>query len=101
MILVSLSRDRLSIAGHAGMAPKGEDIVCAAVSALGQALIVGLRDILGIPVAVRTLEPGSLTAEWASRDVGPEADAVIRTIRRSLEEIAKKHAAFLTIEPEK
>ncbi|MDH7577206.1 MAG: ribosomal-processing cysteine protease Prp [Bacillota bacterium] len=34
------------VRGHAGYAPKGEDIICAGVSALVQAAVLGLRHFL-------------------------------------------------------
>src|SRR5690625_4590181 len=38
--------------GHAEYAPKGEDIVCAAVSALTQTALLGLQHHIGIAVEV-------------------------------------------------
>lgn len=39
-------------AGHAGFAPHGEDIVCAAVSVLAQATVLGLSERLGLAIEV-------------------------------------------------
>ena len=39
MIRVRFEENRLTVCGHAGYAARGEDIVCAAVSALVYALI--------------------------------------------------------------
>lgn len=44
MIEVTFSYHRVTVQGHAGYAPKGEDIVCAAVSALTYALIGALEE---------------------------------------------------------
>ena len=44
MIHVLAEKDRLTLRGHAGYAPCGEDIVCAAVSALMLALAENLQD---------------------------------------------------------
>jgi len=35
-----------TINGHAGFAPKGEDIVCAAISALAQTAVLALQELL-------------------------------------------------------
>lgn len=43
MIRAVFGRDRVTVMGHAGYAPKGQDIVCAAASALVFALIGSLR----------------------------------------------------------
>lgn len=45
MIAVSVRQDGIKISGHAGYAPQGQDIVCAAVSALTQTLIKSIRDL--------------------------------------------------------
>lgn len=37
-----------TITGHAHRGPHGQDIVCAAVSALAQATVIGLTDVVGV-----------------------------------------------------
>lgn len=44
MIQVTFSCQRVTVQGHADYAPRGEDIVCAAVSALVYALIGALEE---------------------------------------------------------
>ncbi|MFO7245429.1 MAG: ribosomal-processing cysteine protease Prp [Thermaerobacter sp.] len=39
-----------SLSGHAGFAERGRDVVCAAVSALAQAALIGLEEVLRIDV---------------------------------------------------
>ena len=48
MIRVSVSLESIRVSGHANTAPKGSDIVCAAVSALTLTLIQGLKAIAEI-----------------------------------------------------
>lgn len=43
MICINISPCRLTVKGHSGYADHGNDIVCAGVSALTQAAILGLR----------------------------------------------------------
>ena len=50
MIRVRFEENRLTVCGHAGYAARGEDIVCAAVSALVYALI---GDLAGVCDALR------------------------------------------------
>lgn len=45
MIDISIRRDGITISGHAGYAPAGQDIVCAGVSALTQTLIKSIEDL--------------------------------------------------------
>ena len=60
MIRAVFGRDRVTVMGHAGYAPKGQDIVCAAASALVFALIGSLRQEENLrEVGIR---PGYVTA---------------------------------------
>lgn len=45
MIEVIVHQDGIKISGHAGYAPQGQDIVCAAVSAITQTLIKSIEDL--------------------------------------------------------
>ena len=47
MIRVTAEPERLTVQGHAGFAPRGQDIVCAAASALMLALCERLQDTRG------------------------------------------------------
>lgn len=38
--------------GHTGYAEQGSDIVCAAVSALTQGAVIGLKEVIGLDVAL-------------------------------------------------
>ncbi|MDD3338440.1 MAG: ribosomal-processing cysteine protease Prp [Lachnospiraceae bacterium] len=45
MIEVSVRKDGITISGHSGYAPPGQDIVCAGVSTLAQTLISSIEDL--------------------------------------------------------
>lgn len=45
MIEVSVRKDGITVSGHAGYAPAGQDIVCAGVTALTQTLIKSIEDL--------------------------------------------------------
>lgn len=75
MIKVIFRRDSrghiegFTVEGHAAFAPEGEDIVCAAVSALTQAAILGIEEIVGVKPSVKKADgylqcrlPGGLVA---------------------------------------
>ncbi|MBT9258642.1 MAG: ribosomal-processing cysteine protease Prp [Clostridiales bacterium] len=61
MIRVLIERDevgrvaRMTVEGHAGMAPKGADVVCAAASAIAQTAVLGVEG-QGIPAQVEKRE---------------------------------------------
>lgn len=63
MITVLVAKDRIHLSGHANTAPRGSDIVCAAVSALTFTLIRGLKEIacMGIQESV---EGGNICIRW-------------------------------------
>ncbi|MDD3503886.1 MAG: ribosomal-processing cysteine protease Prp [Eubacteriales bacterium] len=45
MIEISIRKDGITVSGHANYAPRGQDIVCAAVSTLAIALINSIKDL--------------------------------------------------------
>lgn len=45
MIEVTVRSDRITVTGHAGYAPTGQDIVCAGISTLTQSLIKSIEDL--------------------------------------------------------
>lgn len=45
MIDITVRKDRLTVSGHAGYAASGEDIICAAVTALSITLFKSVRDL--------------------------------------------------------
>lgn len=65
MIRAVFGRDRVTVMGHAGYAPKGQDIVCAAASALVFALIGSLRQEENLREVV--IRPGYVTAAAKGR----------------------------------
>ena len=85
------SRQRLSsfyATGHAGWAESGEDIVCAAVSAVLQAAWLGLAEVRRIDV-VGNRSGSRLDLSWptnARDDVG--AQAIVATAVLSVERLA-------------
>lgn len=98
MVSVSFGRGCFRVEGHAEVAPRGEDPLCAAVSALAQALLFGLIEVARVPVEVRRIEAGRLDASWREAALTSEARSIIATIEGSLREIAARNAAHLRVE---
>jgi len=67
MIRVTITRDdggriaAFRVAGHAGYAPRGQDIVCAAVSGIVFGMISAVERVLGVVLDVETPARGDLT----------------------------------------
>ena len=51
MITIEIGLDKLEVRGHAGYAKKGNDIVCAAISALSLGLVHSLEALTGDKVS--------------------------------------------------
>jgi uncharacterized protein len=88
------SRNRLSsifAAGHAEQGEPGEDIACAAVSALLQAAWVGLTDVAHVDVAGRR-NSGDMVMRWPenARD-RDDVNAIVATAELAIEQIAKQY----------
>jgi uncharacterized protein len=76
--------------GHTGYAPSGEDIVCAAVSALTQTALLGLGEVLKVPVEwSMDEEKGALRASVHESTDGTEL--LLRTLEAGLKNIAKQY----------
>ena len=84
-----------SINGHAGSAPYGQDLVCAAVSALAQTTILGLTTHLKRDVSY-VVEEGRLSVQL-NTSPDKQTDAVLETMILGLLEIEKLHSDYITI----
>ncbi len=88
------SRERLSsilAAGHAEQGEPGEDIACAAVSALLQAAWAGLAEVAGVRVDGHR-RSGDLVMRWPE-DVRGRADvhAIVATTELAVAQIARQY----------
>lgn len=96
MIRVRLSRDgkafKLDVTGHAGSAPKGEDLVCAGVSALCETLHMGLGRY--DPQGDRELGEGTFRYRG---EPGDEAQALLETFLMGFRDLAGSHPQFIKV----
>lgn len=78
--------------GHAGYGEYGEDIVCAAVSAITQTTVIGLMNHLELPVAVKQAS-GLLECTLAedSPGKGEQAQALFETMVLGLSEVERQY----------
>ena len=86
--------------GHADYAEAGEDIVCAAVSALTQGTLNGLLNVLKAPVDYRIDEKdGILTASLGEVPEGKRAGAqlLLETLVSALQMIEADYARFVRV----
>ena len=83
MIRVTFTENRVTLQGHANYAPKGEDVVCAAVSALVYALIGTLEEMNNVRELV--IRPGYATV------AAHEKTTAFDMVQRGLAQIASKY----------
>ncbi|GFN22573.1 ribosomal-processing cysteine protease Prp [Moorellaceae bacterium AZ2] len=106
MVRVTLWRDEggravgFLVSGHAGYRPRGRDIVCAAVSALTQAAVMGLEEYLTVAPEVQkgegTLQcllPGDLPVREREK-----AEVILGTMELGLRAIARSYRRFVQVE---
>jgi uncharacterized protein len=103
MLEVTFYRDsqnrlsRIHAHGHAGAADRGEDIVCAAASAVLQAARLGLEEHARVALDAHQV-PGSFRIEWpeAARD-GEGVRAIVATAELAVEEISRQYPSHVRI----
>ncbi|MDO4357064.1 MAG: ribosomal-processing cysteine protease Prp [Clostridia bacterium] len=87
--------------GHAGYADAGEDIVCAAISALTQATEYGLTEVVRVPVERRLNEKRADYAVELSDSADPaarrQAQILLKTLSGSLQAIANDYPRHIRI----
>ncbi len=86
--------------GHSGYAKKGEDVVCAAVSTLMHALLLGLKEVVEAKDVVFDIQD-DVPLFFLSWNKGtledPKAKAVIETVLGSLRSIAHSYPGYVQI----
>lgn len=88
----------LTVSGHAGYADRGEDIVCAGVSALAETLLIGLRQVARIKPAV-TRQDGFVDVRLPAQLSGEAALAarvILETTIAGLRDVARSYPDYVT-----
>lgn len=91
---------RFRVTGHAGYADRGQDVVCAAVSVLSQATVLGLEHVVGLRPDVR-VKPGFLSCslpEELGTDESRRAQDILETMVLGLKNLAASHPGFLQVQ---
>ena len=87
------------VEGHAGYANIGSDIVCAAISTLAQATIMGLKYVVGIDVLVEQGD-GFLscnTKPFMEHDSKVKSQVLLATMRMAMQDIAHAYKSFIKV----
>lgn len=102
MITVTVTRENgapvgFSVSGHANMGEYGEDLVCAAVSAVVQTAILGITEVCHIPAGV-SIEEGQtrcILSKDATGDAIQRAGIVFDTMIAGLRSIQASYPKTL------
>lgn len=98
MILVKVSEDKKNtsviVSGHSGIADKGEDILCAAVSALAQGTVIGLKNVLKEKI---TIEKNDGYLYFRVRK-NASSDILIETFKESIKDLVSQYPKHLKME---
>lgn len=85
------------VLGHAGYADHGEDIVCAAISAVVQTTAIGIMERLQLPVDF-AMDEGDLMLKMMQPN--QDASLLIDTMCLGLESIASEYPNYIQIRNE-
>lgn len=90
------------ITGHANQAPKGYDIVCAAVSSISQTALLGVGKYLEREIFFDQGSPeiGGLLELKLKDEPDDLTDAILQTMLIGLEEVEKLYPEFVNISRE-
>jgi uncharacterized protein YsxB (DUF464 family) len=105
MIIVLVAREKniiksYSVFGHAGFKPRGEDIVCAAVSMLTQTAVLGLQKFVTEGLVCSIDDAGSLKCSLPDRLNKTEilqSQAILETMVIGLKNLQKNYSNNITV----
>lgn len=88
--------------GHSGFARHGEDVVCAGVSALTMATVLGLQARLGLDPEVEMDQDGGYLRCWLRAETPPDlwarAQDLLETMALALQQLAEEYPRNLRVE---
>lgn len=85
------------VEGHAGFAEYGKDIVCAGTSAIAQAALFGLQELLGDAVKSE-ISPGLLRVSVDERRASEEGPkAILRTLELGFRAIERSYPGTVVV----
>lgn len=95
MITINITDDTIKIRGHAGYAPRGQDIVCAGVTALTQTLVESIDGLTGNEIKY-DMSPGRVDIEI--KDPDEDAQLLMDSFFVGVEMIADEFPEYIRVE---
>ena len=85
--------------GHSGYAEAGSDIVCAAISALTQGAVIGLKEVIGLEIALDIADgymycmlPKKISAAQQH-----DAELILNTMAASIASLAETNGDYIKL----
>ncbi len=94
MIEVKHTDGRIKVSGHAGYAPHGQDIVCAAVSTLVQNMVLSISEITTDEIQY-DMRPGSAEIRYGT--LSEEAQLLVKSFFIGVREISNQYPSNVQI----
>ena len=95
MINVIIEQGKITASGHAGYAPKGYDIVCAAFSVLSLTLDTAVKKFTDDNIEI-VLESGQMRAQW--QQVSPKGQLLIDAYIEGVKALAENYPEYITVQ---
>lgn len=95
MINVTIEQGKITASGHAGYAPKGYDIVCAAFSVLSLTLDTAVKKFTDDNIEI-VLESGRMKAQW--QQVSPKGQLLIDAYIEGVKALAENYPEYITVQ---
>ena len=89
-----------SVRGHAGYAPEGSDIVCAAVSVLTTTCVNALESVAGVVPEVHGGEDGFLEAALPGKcpaEAAHDAQVLMQALRQGLSDLTQAYPRYIRL----
>ena len=88
-----------TVSGHSGYAEAGSDIVCAAVSALTQGAVIGLKEVIGLEIAL-DISDGymyCMLPKKISAAQQHDAELILNTMAASIASLAETNGDYIKL----
>lgn len=91
----------MEFSGHTGMAQNGQDILCAAISAISQSAVLGLKQVVKCPVEFeKNDQRGYLCCTILTKDLKllEQSQIVLRTALIALQDLLIGNEKYMKVE---
>lgn len=95
MINVTIEYGKITASGHAGYAPKGHDIVCAAFSVLSLTLERAVRTLTDENIEIN-LKSGKMNVQW--QQVGTQGKLLIDAYIEGIKALAENYPEYINVQ---